>query len=373
MGYKVYIIGYSQKDEILDLEFAKLVHIKTPFNNIVAFGFVLISKYFVDKVNEIISAEKSEEVIIYGAGLWGIVGPKIQNSYPNINIKTLVGYFSTFKHDCYGQVIGSPIKDYGIVPYLYVYSIYLFAKWFYTPIEHKMLLDNNIIVVHYESTKNILLDEIGNSIEDKIKKIPYFVELYSRDSSININSEFVENKDLPTVSVLCRHDARKGINTFLKAIKILKNKNYKFNCIVAGTGFFRKYNILFAKKLGLADFIKFPGFVKSVESIYEITDIYVLPSVEEGSGAISLLEAMKFGLAIVTTKCDGIPEDFIDNETGMLVEMNNEEEMAKGIEKLLLSKQERERIASNVKNDYKKKFQFIKMQEKLTELIEGLN
>src|SRR5690606_20317497 len=113
----------------------------------------------------------------------------------------------------------------------------------------------------------------------------------------------------------CRQDPRKGINTFLKALARLRDRGCPFQSIVAGSGVFLKANRRLAAHLGLQNQVSFPGFVPSVEEVLKHTDVYVLPSVEEGSGAISLLEAMRLGLAIVTTRCDGIPEDFVEGET----------------------------------------------------------
>ncbi len=48
-------------------------------------------------------------------------------------------------------------------------------------------------------------------------------------------------------------------------------------------------------------------------------DIFVLPSVAESSGSVSVLEAMRAGKPVIATACDGLPEDLIDGENGLLV------------------------------------------------------
>jgi glycosyltransferase involved in cell wall biosynthesis len=45
----------------------------------------------------------------------------------------------------------------------------------------------------------------------------------------------------------------------------------------------------------------------------------VLPSLEEGSGSVSLLEAMMHGNCVVASGIDGIPEDIRDGIDGLLV------------------------------------------------------
>jgi glycosyltransferase involved in cell wall biosynthesis len=40
-------------------------------------------------------------------------------------------------------------------------------------------------------------------------------------------------------------------------------------------------------------------------------DVYVLPSLEEGSGAVSVLEALQAGTPVVVSAIDGLPEDIV--------------------------------------------------------------
>ena len=104
------------------------------------------------------------------------------------------------------------------------------------------------------------------------------------------------------------------------------------------------------------DLVTFPGFVDSVDKLLDQTDVYVLPSVEEGSGAISLLEAMKKGIAILTTLCDGIPEDFLDNVTAILVPSGDHQKWPKALEHLVTDGELRKRLAGKVQEDYCKRF-----------------
>ncbi len=371
MRYQVFIIGFSNKNETIDLGFATLIHFTNRLEKLFALGAIIIGNKFVHYMKSIIDKKNPEEVIVYSAGIWGIAGVKLKKIYKNLNLKitSLVGYFTTHKHEYRGHVIGTVVRDYGIGTYLFMKALYFFAVFFYSPIEKKMLNETDKIVVHYESTKKILIKEFKNLDINKIKKIPYFIDIYSRKSDNKFkNIKSAVNKKI-NVSVICRQDPRKSINTFLKAVKILFDKNYDFNCFIAGSGVFLKNNIKLSKKLKIYDKVKFLGFVESVEDVLNYTDIYVLPSVEEGSGAISLLEAMHKGVAIVTTLCDGIPENFINNKTALLVKMQDYNKMAEAIELLLTNSKKRKEIATNVKKDYIKRFSFDKMKKGIEDII----
>lgn len=371
LGFKVYIIGFSHRDEVLNLDFATLIHFKNPYERLLAPGAVMSCPILVKKMEEVINREAPAEVVVYSAGIWGIAGVKLGRKLRNRNIKvkTIVGYFTTYKHEYRGQLLGTLAEDYGRILHILMRSLYAFASYFYSPIERKMLTATDTIAVHYNSTRAILLNEFPSLQKDKVVKIPYYIDLYTRASDVKFAPAGIRNPSIPTVSIVCRQDPRKGINTFLKAVRILKGREVIFNCLIAGSGIFAKQNKHLAKKLGVSDYVNFLGFVGSVEEVLDNTDIYVLPSVEEGSGAISLLEAMKKGIAIITTRCDGIPEDFINGETGILIPPGDARQLADAIETLVKDRNLRNNLAQNVKADYCSRFTYEKMKRGINSLI----
>ncbi|HJV37142.1 glycosyltransferase family 4 protein [Geomonas sp.] len=371
LGYKVYILGFSSQKEQVSLDFATLIHFVNPYERLLGLGAVMASGLFVAEMEKVIEQEKPDELIVYSAAIWGVAGTKLKQKLrgSSIKLKTLVGYFTTHKHEYRGHVIGAPACDYGYRRSLFIRAAYLFARTVYSPIESRLLRGSDLVVVHYDSTRNILLSEFAGLDPEKVVKLPYYIDIYERKSELTIGSDAIRSGDVPTVSLICRQDPRKGINTFLKAAKIVRERGIAFNCLVAGAGVFHRHNMRLAKRLGLEGFVSFLGFVDSVDKVLDRTDIYVLPSVEEGSGAISLLEAMKKGVTILTTLCDGIPEDFVDHETAVLVPPNDPQRMAAALEELLLDGNLRAALAANVRRDYAKRFTFEKMQEGLRGLL----
>jgi glycosyltransferase involved in cell wall biosynthesis len=371
IGYRVFLLGFSDREEEIDLGFATLVHFVNPYARLLGLGSIPAASFFVVRMTAIIDRLKPDQIVTYSAGIWGIAGVRLKKNLANANlpVKTLVGYFTTHRHEYRGHIIGSPAADYGYVEAAKIRLAYLFARIIYSPVERRMLGRADRVVVHYDSTRDILLKEFPGLQPEKVVKIPYYIELYERDSHIKAPGHPVSGDGVPAVTVLCRQDPRKGINTFLKAVRIVRESGRSFTCIVAGSGVFLRQNKRLAERLGLSEFVTFPGFVDSVDALLDHTDIYVLPSVEEGSGAISLLEAMKKGTAILTTLCDGIPEDFINNVTGILVPAGDHLEMARALERLVTDGELRTRLAVNVREDYGKRFTFTRMKNGLQELL----
>lgn len=88
-----------------------------------------------------------------------------------------------------------------------------------------------------------------------------------------------------------------------------------------------------AAAAGLAN-IEFSGQVSNVDDYLELFDIFVFPSLMEGLGSI-LLDAMCFGLPIVASKVDGIPDIIEDGVNGLLVAPNDPDQLASALEQLL--------------------------------------
>ena len=62
-----------------------------------------------------------------------------------------------------------------------------------------------------------------------------------------------------------------------------------------------------------------PGFVPETASYLARADVYVLPSLQEGSGSIALIEALQASLPAVASDVDGIPEDAGPGRGALLV------------------------------------------------------
>ena len=88
------------------------------------------------------------------------------------------------------------------------------------------------------------------------------------------------------------------------------------------------------KTLGLGKHVLFLGMRNDVPEIISCSDLFVLPSINEGFGVV-LLEAMAMKCPIVATNVGGVPEVVLDGETGILVPPRDPVQLARGIVRLL--------------------------------------
>ena len=122
----------------------------------------------------------------------------------------------------------------------------------------------------------------------------------------------------PTVGVLTRLDARKGLPYLIQAMAQLCSDFPNARLLIGGDGEDRSALEQEARSLGLTARVEFVGAVSESAHFYHQLDLFVLPSLDEAFGLV-LLEAMAAGLPVVGTRVGGIPEILEDGSQGLLV------------------------------------------------------
>jgi UDP-glucose:(heptosyl)LPS alpha-1,3-glucosyltransferase len=111
--------------------------------------------------------------------------------------------------------------------------------------------------------------------------------------------------------------ARKGLDTLLRAISLLKYRE-RYRLLVVGKGNISRYKKL-ARGLGLQEITTFCGFQDQVAPFYGAADVFVLPSYYEPFGNVCL-EAMACGLPVITTRETGASELILPGRSGFVME-----------------------------------------------------
>ena len=109
---------------------------------------------------------------------------------------------------------------------------------------------------------------------------------------------------------------------------------------------------------------------------YQLANLFVMPSVNlagdvEGFGIV-YLEAALFGLPAVAGKSGGVMEAVIDNETGLLVEPNNQADLIAKISRLLSDQILYEKLAIQAKTRVEQDFKWGKQAHKLADRIHNI-
>jgi glycosyltransferase involved in cell wall biosynthesis len=94
--------------------------------------------------------------------------------------------------------------------------------------------------------------------------------------------------------------------------------------------------------------VQFEGFVlpSSVEKYYRKASVFVLPSTEGEGMPNVVLEAMSWGVPVVTTESGGLPSMITDGSTGYLVPMRDPAALRRKIETLLSNSSKRKEMGN---------------------------
>lgn len=201
-----------------------------------------------------------------------------------------------------------------------------YKKFFLNSFAHA----KKIFVLSHEFREKIL--EWGYQGEVVVETTTVDVSLvdnFSLERKIRIREED-EVVKLLFVSRIIRE---KGIFELVEAFERSSKKRGNLELTIAGDGEdFQELKELVASKKG----IKLTGYVQGEEKIalFEQSDIYCLPSYTEGL-PIAVLEAMLFGLPIITTRVGGLKGFFGDGDMGYLIEPKNIDEIEEKIEKMI--------------------------------------
>jgi glycosyltransferase involved in cell wall biosynthesis len=144
-----------------------------------------------------------------------------------------------------------------------------------------------------------------------------------------------------------RLDRQKGFDELINAFSTIAAAHRGWDLVILGEGELRPSLESLISKVGLVDRIKLPGRAGNVGRWYEYADIYVMSSRFEGFPN-TLIEAMSYGLPVVSYDCDTGPRDIITNEVdGLLVQQGNVFALQSTLARLMNDTELRALFASN--------------------------
>ncbi|MCP4452952.1 MAG: glycosyltransferase [Planctomycetes bacterium] len=162
--------------------------------------------------------------------------------------------------------------------------------------------DKIIAVSHY--TRNIIISRYGVP-GDKVEVVHNGVE---SSGSWALTSTGID-RDEKIVLFLGRITMQKGPEYFLRAAKKVIDVMDHVKFVMAGSGDMMNRTINMAAELGIGNKVLFTGFLRGdeVRQIYQMADLYVMPSVTEPSG-IAPLKAMNHDVPVIISKQSGVSE-----------------------------------------------------------------
>jgi glycosyltransferase involved in cell wall biosynthesis len=140
------------------------------------------------------------------------------------------------------------------------------------------------------------------------------------------------------VLFLGKLEQRKGVFDLLEAVAAARASVPDVRVVCAGDGD-RAAVARYAERLGIADAVKFTGWVgpSGKRALLDAAAVFALPSYSE-SMPVSLIEAMAAGIPVVATGVGGIPEAITEGVTGFLVAPGDTSTLTRVLRKMLLDR-----------------------------------
>ncbi len=160
---------------------------------------------------------------------------------------------------------------------------------------------------------------------------------------------FSDDFDGTRILTVGRLSKEKGQDLIIPVLKKLKENGYKVRWYCIGDGPAKKEYEKLVDELNIKDDFIFLGSKLNPYTYMKECNIYVQPSKHEGY-CITLGEARCFNNPIVTTNFTGANEQIVNENTGLVCEIN-EEEIYKAIKKLLDDKKLYKNIKDNLNNE----------------------
>jgi len=209
---------------------------------------------------------------------------------------------------------------FGVIPYVSEKIILKISKYFLT------VSPSNAKILEKERRRNEKIKYIYNGISD---------DLFCLES---LNGDYI--------AFLGRIDIyMKGLDILLEAFSKIDNKNIRLK--LAGIGKKREIDILTRKieELELVERVSFLGSISEEEKKRYLSSslFVVMPSRFEGWGIVAI-EAQACGKAVIGAKIPGLQDAIKENETGILVEPENTNELKNAMMRLINNKSERKNL-----------------------------
>jgi N-acetyl-alpha-D-glucosaminyl L-malate synthase BshA len=211
--------------------------------------------------------------------------------------------------------------------------------------------------VTFSINKSDVVTSVSQNLKDEtyslfdIKKdihvIPNFIELdkIKNISKIASNRSVMANENEKIITHISNFRKVKRIPDVIDIFyKIQQKIPSKLMMVGDGPEKVTAENLCF--KLGISEKVIFFGNSNEIDKILSFTDLFLLPSETESFG-LAALEAMAWGVPVISSNTGGLSEVNFDGISGYLSDVGNTEEMAQNAIKIL----ENERTLLEFKNN----------------------
>ncbi len=368
LGYAPQIFCVSREEGLVETEYGVVHRVRSPFRPYRPILVPLHDPFIRRAILRYLNG-RHESVLVHGFGFWSYIGTTTAREIRRRDVvcHTVASLYTAMVDESAGKWEGIN-RSHPLRLRLRNGIEYLWARLVLAGYERRLLQQTDLLLTNYLAVERKIQEAQGS--EFRLRKVPYASER-SLMGDAELPAELTE-PGAPLIVSVSRHDPRKGVDVLIRALAELRESGVAFRAILVGGGPLLESHRRLVDRLGLADCTQVAGWVDDSYEYLRRAEIFVLPSIQEGSGSVSLLEAMQAGVACVTSRIDGIPEDVTDGESALLFEVGQVEELAAILEKLLQASELRQRLGRAARQAYEQNFSAARLMEALQDIYTQL-
>lgn len=173
-------------------------------------------------------------------------------------------------------------------------------------------------------------------------------------------------EDLGVISYVGRLDKNKGIETLIKGFALLLKSRSSTRLLIAGKPLcesesYQESLEQLVNDLGIEKYVSFLGHVTNVVSLYQVSDVTVLPSVWSEPFGRTIIESMACGTPVVASRIGGIPEILTGEFQSGLFEPGNEQELATTLNRIMNWRDSNPQLGLRCREHVSSKFSYDRM------------
>ena len=213
---------------------------------------------------------------------------------------------------------------------------------FYRFVVRRMINQAHAVVAQSSNTRDNALRYYGIKRDIEIIPLPFHPPAIPKTSRKELG---LSSRDFYLITI-GRLIKRKDIDTMLKGLSMVKRKNIKL--LIVGDGPEKGRLEETASELNLEDRVSFLGYLDDTDKYRYLScsDCYIMTSLHEGFGIV-FMEAMHFGLPVISTDHGGQTDFLTNGENAILIEVGGEEACASAIELIYSDKKLYKRCSSS--------------------------
>ncbi len=295
--------------------------------------------------------------IIYLILLFIISFIKINNIIKQEKVKIIHSNTSAVTIGCY-------LAKWNHLPHLWVIHEIIVSPKFVYKYTSKVISKYATKVVVVSNAVKIHLEKTGYFVNKEIQVIHNGLDFDKYNSHVAYNyliEELSIESNSIVIGMIGRVNAWKGQTDFIRAAKIIADKFDRVYFLIVGDNYVgeEKYYldmIQLINSLNMDAHMRLLKFREDTPALYNLMDIFVLPSSNPDPLPTVVLEAMACGKPIVGYKHGGIMEMVIEDFNGLLAEPKNYNELAEKCEILINDKKKLINFGQNSVSRVRKNF-----------------